>query len=242
MKKLFALVLIAAALFIGLNLSSSKAAEVISDIPENPQHALILIHGFGQDGARMQTMAASFKDKLPDTAFFYPTSPDKTPFRGHQWFDLPVYGPQMVDVKIYQKMLDGALDNVPVLQEVIDNIHNDLGMPYENISIAGFSQGGLMAVLTALTTPHPLNKAISFSGVPFVITEDFDTGLIVSAPQILLIQGDNDSAIPPSSINLTKSALESIGIYPQTEIIAGMRHEINQTAKQKFLEFFAPDI
>ncbi len=237
MKKLFAFLLVAIALLIGINLSSSKAAEVIADIPENPQNALILIHGFGQDGSRMQAMATSFKDKLPDTAFFYPTSPETTPFRGHQWFDLPVYGTQMVDVKIYQKMLDGALNNVAVLQDVIENIHNELGIPYENISIAGFSQGGLMAVLTALTTPHPLNKAISLSGVPFVITEDFDTDLIVSAPQILLIQGDNDSAIPPSSINLTKTALESIGIYPQTEVIAGMRHEVNSSAKQKLLEF-----
>ena len=238
MKKLLAFIFVAAAILIGVNIRNGNAAiDVLADIPENPQNALVFIHGFGQDGAAMQKIAASFKDKLPDTAIFYPTAPDHAPHQGYQWFVIPAFGAQMADIKVYEQMLDDAVDNVDVLHKLIDEIHNEYAIPYENIHVAGFSQGGLMTVLIALTNPNPLGRSVSFSGVPFIITEDFDTDLIVSKPELMLIQGDNDSVIPPDSIQITQHTLENLGLSPQIVIINRMRHEVSPTAQQKMLEF-----
>ena len=198
---------------------------------------LVFIHGFGQDGAAMQKLAASFKDKLPDTAVFYPTAPDRAPHQGYQWFVIPVFGNDMANIKTYEQMLDDALSNIDVLHELIDDIHDDLNISYENIHVAGFSQGGLMTVLTALTNPNPLGRSVSFSGVPFIITDNFDTDLIVARPEILLIQGDNDSVIPADSLEMTKNTLESLGLAPQTVVINRMRHEVSPAAQQEMLEF-----
>lgn len=237
MKKLTAIIFLSAALIIGLNIHGGRAADVLSDIPENPHSALVFIHGFGQDGAAMQKLAASFKDKLPDTAVFYPTAPDRAPHQGYQWFVIPAFGNDMANIKTYEQMLDDALGNVDVLHELIDDIHDDLNISYENIHVAGFSQGGLMTVLTALTNPNPLGRSVSFSGVPFIITDNFDTDLIVARPEILLIQGNNDSVIPADSLEMTKNTLESLGLAPQTVVINRMRHEVSPAAQQEMLEF-----
>lgn len=237
MKKLIIYIFSAMILISGVNAQSNSLDAVLSDIPQNPESALVFIHGLGQDGVAMQKIAANFKDRLPDTALFYPTAPDKAPRQGYQWFVIPAFGAKMADIDIYEEMLDDAVSNVDVLHELIDNIHNEMAIPYENIHVAGFSQGGLMTVLTALTYPHQLGRSVSFSGVPLILTEDFDTDILVSEPEILLIQGDNDSIIPPDSLKLTQEALESLGIIPQTVIINRMRHEISPTAQQKMLEF-----
>lgn len=76
MKKFLFFALLAAVFLINPHVSS---AETLSYIPDNPEKALIIIHGYGQNGARMQGMTNSLKKDLPDTAFYYPTAPDRAP-------------------------------------------------------------------------------------------------------------------------------------------------------------------
>lgn len=213
------------------------AAETFADVPENPKQALIIIHGYGQDGKRMQWMTDRLKDVLPDTAFYYPTAPDRAPHHGYQWFPIPILGAQMSEMSLYKKMLAGAVDNVAELHDLADEIHQDLNIPYENINVAGFSQGGLMAVLTVLTNPNRLGRAVSFSGVPLVLTDRFDEEMIVQKPEILLIQGTGDAVIPAESMSLTQKALEAADIIPQIKEIRGMGHEINPRALQYAVDF-----
>lgn len=212
-------------------------AETLSYIPENPEKALIIIHGYGQSGDKLQWMTNRLKNELKDTAFYYPTAPDRAPHRGYQWFVIPVFGAEMADMKMYERMLNDAVDNVVVLHDLVDEIHNDLQIPYENIDVAGFSQGGLMALLTGLTNPNHIGRVVSLSGVPLLLTEDFGEDMIVSEPDILLIQGDNDQVIPINSIFMTNQTLEGLGFQPQAETIRGMGHEINPQAQQKMIEF-----
>ena len=234
MRKILRSLLVAFAFIINTN---AVAAETLSYIPENPEKALIIIHGYGQSGDKLQWMTNRLKNELKDTAFYYPTAPDRAPHRGYQWFVIPVFGAEMADMKMYERMLNDAVDNVVVLHDLVDEIHNDLQIPYENIDVAGFSQGGLMALLTGLTNPNHIGRVVSLSGVPLLLTEDFGEDMIVSEPDILLIQGDNDQVIPINSIFMTNQTLEGLGFQPQAETIRGMGHEINPQAQQKMIEF-----
>ncbi len=234
MKKLFALLSVAVALLFNGN---AFAAETLSYIPENAEYALVMIHGYGQSGARMKGMEHELKKALPNAALYFPTAPDNGPWGGYQWFTIPLSAAQMADKAQYDKMMKEALKNVKHLHKLVDEIHETQGIPYENISVAGFSQGGLMALLTGLTNPHALHKAVSFSGVPLLFTKDFSKDEIVSVPQLLVIQGDRDTVIPPLSFQMTMDTLKSVEIEPELQIIRGMAHEINATALQRFTDF-----
>ncbi len=233
-KKILSCIVIAFALIVNINLAF---AETLSYVPENPEKALIIIHGYGQSGDKLQWMTNRLKKDLENTAFYYPTAPDRAPHQGYQWFVIPVFGAEMADIKMYERMLNDAVDNVVVLHDLVDEIHNDLKIPYENIDVAGFSQGGLMALLTGLTNPNHIGRVVSLSGVPLLLTEDFTEDMIISEPDILLIQGDNDRVIPINSIYMTKQTLEGLGFQPEDETIRGMGHEINPVAQQKMIEF-----
>lgn len=234
MKKLLTAVTLVLTLIINI---TAKAAETLSYIPENPEYALVMIHGYGQSGARMKGMENKLKKFLPDTALYFPTAPDNGPWGGYQWFNIPLAAAQMADKTMYEKMMKDALKNVKHLHNLVDEIHQKEGIPYENISVAGFSQGGLMALLTGLTNKHGLHKAVSFSGVPLLLTKDLTADKIVSAPQILIIQGNNDTVIPADSFKMTSDTLNALNIPFELQLIRGMTHQISDAAFKRFADF-----
>lgn len=234
MKKLFVTIALALALLIN---SPAKAAETVSYIPENPEYALIMIHGYGQSGAKMSGMKNELKNILPHTALYFPTAPDNGPWGGYQWFNIPHTAHQMADMKMYETMMKEALKNVKHLHNLVDEIHQTQNIPYENISVAGFSQGGLMALLTGLTNPHGLHKLVSFSGVPLLLTKELTSSKIISSPQILILQGDRDTVIPANSFQMTSDTLKSQNIPFELKLIRGMTHQINAQALKYFADF-----
>ncbi len=216
-------------LFILLFSINSYALEVYSHVPENPKNALIFIHGWKQSGKDVLWMTGKFNKHLADTAFYYPTAPDKALGSGYQWFEVPTIGEEMSREETYNIMLEGALKNVSKIHEVIEDIHQTTNIPYENIYITGYSQGGLMALLTSITSPYPISKAISFSGVPVILSEDA-AKIVNNNPNILIIQGDSDRVIPANSYLLTEETLKKLGINHQTKIIKGLKHQITDDA------------
>lgn len=235
MKKiLFVLIVLLVGFF---NLKTGRALDVEKYVPEKAQNALIVIHGFGQDGRQMASFAEQLKPLLPDTALYFPTAPQTAPHHGYQWFEIPAWGLEAYDIKNYGIMLSSAVENVGGLHRLIDDIHKEQGIPYKNISVSGFSQGGLMTVLTVLSYPQPLGKAVSLSGVPFVLTPDFDRDMVTAKPDILLIQGDADQVVPTDGPEMTKKSLATFGITPQVEYIRGMGHRIDGAALEKMVNF-----
>ena len=45
-------------------------------------------------------------------------------------------------MKLYRRMLADAMDNVAVLHDLVDEIHNELDIPYENIDVPDFLRAG----------------------------------------------------------------------------------------------------
>lgn len=201
------------------------------------KRALIFVHGYTQSGENMRRAAVSLSDALPNTDFFYPTAPDAAPSFGYQWFDIPAFGSRMSEQALYRQMLSGALHNIHVIHELVEEIHHAENIEYQNIYVAGFSQGGLMAVLTVLTSPHRLGGAVSLSGVPLLPLVDFEMPGTDFSPEILLIEGNADTVIPAESLYLTAKTLQAAGLSPKTEIIDGMGHRITPEALQKLVDF-----
>ena len=212
-------------------------AETLSYIPNSPTSAVIIIHGYGGNASRMSWMTNSLKHKLPHTAFYYPSAPDPAPTGGYQWFIIPVLGEEIKEKKIYDKMMTDALKNVFKLHNLVDDIHHTLNIPYQNIHAAGFSQGGLMALLTILTSPHQMGKAISFSGVPLLFTPDFSKDEISNSSPVLLMQGDQDRIVPENSMEMSSQTLKSLNIPIIMHTINGLPHSINHQEVEYMINF-----
>lgn len=212
-------------------------AETLSYIPDEPKSALIIMHGFGGNGESMSWMTNQLKKKLPHTALYYPTAPDDAPNGGYQWFVIPILGEEIKEKAIYDQMMKDALRNVPKLHELVDDIHQQLDIPYKNIHVSGFSQGGLMALLTALTNTHQIGKAVSFSGVPLLFTPDFTKEIVTHRPKILLMQGDEDTLIPQNGLILSTQTLQGLRISPHIYSIMGLNHSINHEEIEHLIYF-----
>ena len=217
--------------------SISFALEYVSHVPQNPQSAIIILHGWQQSGNKMSWMTTQFQTDLPNMAFYYPTGPQRSPNGGYQWFEIPTLGAEMAEPHMYNRMIKSALNNVGELHSLIENISSELSLPYDKIYIAGFSQGGLMAILTAITSPNKINKAISFSGVPLISSPYLDINKLNKDVKIQIIQGDEDSVIPADSYALTNAYLKTLGFSPDVKIINNLAHRINNLAILYAVEF-----
>ncbi len=213
---------------------SSSANSVVS---VNPQKALIFLHGFGQSGDRMKQIFSQVDSLFKDYALYFPDAPVRARRCGYQWFSLPLFNVKYSTKDDYQKMMTEALVCVKSIEELIENIHQTQKIPYQNIVVAGFSQGGLIAVLTGLLCHHPLPKVVSLSGVPVVFTDDFCAEMVNNKPNILLTQGTSDRILPSESMNLSKKTLGELGIVPTEARIEGLRHQIDVKALQKLADF-----
>lgn len=232
MKKILLLVLVVFGLLIG-----NADAKMLSYVPKNPTQALIVIHGYGQKGSSMGWMTENFRKSIPDMAVFYPTAPKRGPYGGYQWFAVPKMGEQIKDKELYDGMMKDALKNVQTLHDLVDEIHNKHQIPYQKIYVSGFSQGGLMALLTALTSPRDISIAISFSGVPLLFTPDFTAASVKNIPNILIMQGTNDWVIPKDSLRMTRETLTELNIEPTMSLIPDMSHQISWKALKAAMDF-----
>ena len=64
----------------------------------------------------------------------------------------------------------------------------------------------------------------------------------VSAPQILIIQGDNDTVIPADSFKMTIETLNALNIPSELQIIRGMAHQISDAALKRFADFMVYEV
>lgn len=142
--------------------SDSKLESVILDTGENPRHAVVWLHGLGADGHDFepivpQLTAASRRS----VRFIFPHAPVRpVTINGgmamRAWYD--ILG---VDIDRDQDM-DGILASVRLVDALLDE-QVAAGVPPENLVLAGFSQGGAIALRCGLARRETLGGLIGLS-------------------------------------------------------------------------------
>lgn len=144
--------------------------EGIVDIPESvelssgdrPEGTVIWLHGLGADGHDFEPIVPEFRlDGHADIRFIFPHAPVRpvtinggTPMRA--WYDvvsLDRAGPQDEP---------GIRDSASSLRRLIEREH-ERGIEYGRVVLAGFSQGGAIAMHTALRFPERLAGLMALS-------------------------------------------------------------------------------
>jgi phospholipase/carboxylesterase len=185
-----------------------------------PTQAVVLLHGYGSDGADLIGLAPHWQSALPDALFVSPNAPEPcsgNPF-GFQWFAL-----DYVDDRVANRQI-GLPRARPVLVEFLNDLWTQTGIAPENTILAGFSQGAMMALHVGLSLDKPLMGVIAFSGA-FVPPEGFGIEPYAKPP-VCLVHGDMDQVVNPALSADADVALRHAGYDVSYHVSEGVGHGI----------------
>lgn len=194
-----------------------------------PDSLVILVHGFGANGADLIGLAPYWRDAIPGAAFVSPDAPDVCPgsVGGYQWWPIGGFGPA--------ERLAGVERAATFLNPFIDQELERLGLGEDRLVLVGFSQGTMLSLHTALARPRPVAGVIGYSGL--LIDEDGLPNRLQSRPPILLIHGDADPVVPFAAFERAKAALERNGLPLETYVAPGVGHSIDAEGLRRGEQF-----
>ena len=182
----------------------------------NPQWSVIWMHGLGADGSDFAPIIPELR--LPAglaLRFIFPHAPFRpvTCNGGYvmrAWYDIISLAPNA-------RQIDeaGLLESRAVVRQLITR-EASRGIPSERVILAGFSQGGAVAYLSALTHPSPLAGVIALS--TYIPSARLITNDLAEANQqipVFAAHGTDDDVV---SIELGQHALallKTLGLEPE---------------------------
>ena len=195
---------------------NSKIIE--SEKKDKIKNAIILLHGYGGDGADISSIAFTWKRFIDDTIFLCPDGYQvcKLNPTGFQWFDLSI------DDKDY--VIAEVKKSEKILIKYIEQIKKKYDLNNSQIILAGFSQGCMMSINLGLICSQSFKSVIGFSG-KIIDREDLKKR-IISNTDMLLFHGDADEVVPPSNLLEAKDFLERNKIKVEANMIKNCSHHI----------------
>lgn len=182
---------------------------------------VILLHGYGADGADLLGLAEPLAPHMPDTVFIAPDAPERcknNPF-GFQWFPIPwLDGSAPEAAEASQAVSTGLLDRF------LDDVLEAEGLRPSQMILLGFSQGTMMSLHVAPRRAEPVAGVVGFSG-RLLAPERLESETL-SKPPVLLIHGDADDVVPIASLREAGDALTRAGFETYGHVMKGTAHGI----------------
>ena len=182
---------------------------------------VILVHGYGANGADLIGLADPLGPHLPGTAFLAPDAPEPCAVNpmGFQWFPIP-----WIDGSSEAASRAGMLAAAADLDAYVTQAMAAEGVGPGRTALLGFSQGTMLCLHIAPRRAEPLAGVVAFSG------RLLDAGALsaeaVSKPPVLLIHGDKDEVVPPQSLTEAGQALSRAGFEVYAHVMKGTGHGI----------------
>jgi phospholipase/carboxylesterase len=186
-----------------------------------PKQVVVLLHGYGSDGADLIGLAPHWQDILPDALFVSPDAHEPcqgNPF-GYQWFALD-YDTDRVASR--QQGLPAAR---PVLVKFLEDLWAQTGLSARDTILAGFSQGAMMALHVGLSLAEPPMGIIAFSGALLVPQGFGQAG--AAMPSVCIVHGDMDTVVAPELGAEAYAALQAAGADVRYHVSQGVGHGIS---------------
>lgn len=198
-----------------------------------PKQIVVLLHGYGSDGADLIGLAPHWQAVLPDALFVAPNAPEPCPGNpfGYQWFALDYESDRVANRQ------QGLPKAAPVLVQFLDDLWAQTGLEAKDTILAGFSQGAMMALHVGLSLPEKLMGIVAFSGA-FVAPAGFG-GPGLAQPPVCLVHGDMDQVVDPALSVAAKTALRDAGIAVRHHVSRGVAHGISPDGLAFATDFIA---
>jgi phospholipase/carboxylesterase len=193
--------------------------------PKTAEAAVIWFHGLGADGSDFVPMVPELN--LPadhGVRFIFPNAPIRpvTLNQGMQmraWFDIQ-------GLKVEDKQDSKGIQESVQLAAQFINEQKTTGIPYEKIIVAGFSQGGAIALHIGLSFEHKLGGIIGLSTYLPLADALFDNKTTINKQiPIFMAHGTLDPLVPMWLGESSKNLLEEHN-YPVAWHTYPMMHSV----------------
>ena len=191
---------------------------------------VIFCHGVGSDGNDLIGLAPYFARVLPEAKFISPNAPEKFDMAatGYQWFSIS--DPDA-------ERLSGVQLAAPILEHFINQQMTAHGLTEAETALVGFSQGTMMALHVGLRREKQLAGIAGYSGS--LVSPELLMSEMKSKPPVMLVHGETDNVLPPSSLKDAVSALAGAGIDAKWEMRPDLGHGLDDRGIIMGMEFLA---
>ena len=195
-----------------------------------PKQVMMLLHGWGADGNDLADLALRYSTQFPNMAFFVPNGPDpcKTNAVGREWFDI-------------NDQVNGPDYAAPVIKIAISALLSAFRLTESALVLAGFSQGGMMALHCGLRLQPAPAAIISFSGA-LLRHEDLSAKPNTSYPPVQLVHGSADQVVPCALMGEAVGILQPLGVVVDSVERPGLGHGIDPDGLTASITFLASHI
>ena len=131
---------------------------IVSPTNESLQSGTIIIcHGLGDTAEGFVDVAEQFASALPHIKFILPTAPTQK-----VTMNMGMAMPSWYDIvgldKRSNEYCNGIEESRAKITQLLEEEHATLGVPYDRMALAGFSQGGALSLYTGMQLPNNNNK------------------------------------------------------------------------------------
>jgi phospholipase/carboxylesterase len=174
----------------------------------HPEGAVIWLHGLGADGHDFEPIVPELEVARP-LRYVFPHAPVRpvtinSGMRMRAWYDIVQLGGGPEDeagIRASQGLLEGL-----IAREI------ERGIPAERIVLAGFSQGGAIALQTGLRHPKRLAGILALSTyLPLAQKVEKEASAANSGIPIFMAHGRFDDVIPLERAQASRQRLEALG-------------------------------
>lgn len=180
---------------------------------ENPQKALIIIHGRG--GSAQDIMGLSEYLNVKDYLLLGPEADQNT------WYPNSFIAP----ISTNEPQLSRAIE---IISETV-KIANEKGVLNENIFLLGFSQGACLALEYSTRNAKRFGGVVAFTGglIGDKIYKEKYSGNFEGTP-VFIGTSDPDFHVPVSRVQESTSLMQEMGAKVDERIYKNMGHTITQ--------------
>ena len=216
----------------------SDSISYTSSNQDDIQRAVIMFHGYGSDGKDLISLAPSMAKKVPNAVFYSPNAPIEMEY-GYKWFDLDEFAAVTVfeQFDYLEKLMERARPLLPTIFDFIQQIEQKHNLKSNQVTLMGFSQGGLLALMSGLLYKDCLSGVIGASAVPITINKAMSLDEVKNKPPVLLTHGRADDVVPFVGMQISQNTLKNIGCAVQTHAVDGMGHQIDDGCMNSIVSF-----
>jgi phospholipase/carboxylesterase len=186
---------------------------VVVETGPKPTFSILWLHGLGADGHDFEPLVPELLDQgMPALRFIFPHAPVRpvtlnNGYRMRAWYDI---------VGIDRRSTEdfaGMQATADLVKRIIER-ENDAGIPADRMVIAGFSQGGAMALHVTTRSPQRFAGVIALSCyLPLAKELETKRHRANDATPIFMAHGTQDPVVPFAFGDESRQVLQAAG-YP----------------------------
>lgn len=182
------------------------------------EQLIVLVHGWASTPEDLMPLAAALRQQFPQAALIAPLAPHATDGgrRGRMWYSIEGL---LEDRSVWPQRVAGVVE---LLTPWVEAQQQRLVVGRPATALAGFSQGGIVAMAMALAHDGLVGRVLSFGGT------------LVQPPQrapehttLHLFHGSEDRIIPTEGSRQALEHFNTLGGDATLDIAHGIGHELH---------------